>query len=108
MALLLLCKKICRFNIITHLISGGDPFKKTANRLSDPLVGDDGRIYTCSERNIYSFESSGTVAWAIPLNYTCNVDIAPIQDGRGKVTLILFKVLSRVRNSISSYRSVLW
>ncbi|XXG79444.1 hypothetical protein AAC387_Pa09g0510 [Persea americana] len=76
-----------------------DPFKKTPNRLSDPLVGDEGRIYTCSERIVYSFESSGTVAWAIPLNYTCNVNIAPICDGRGKIYIVADNTVLKINPS---------
>lgn len=53
--------------------------------LSNPLVGEDGRIYTCSKRVAFAFESNGTVSWAILLNYTCDPDIAPAQDETGKV-----------------------
>ncbi|KAF8399193.1 hypothetical protein HHK36_015058 [Tetracentron sinense] len=63
---------------------GQEPFRQTSYRLSKPLIGDDGRIYTCSERNLFAFESNGSIAWTIPLNYTCHVDIAPIRGDRGK------------------------
>lgn len=54
-------------------------------KLSNPLVGEDGRIYTCSRKVAFAFESNGTVSWAILLNYTCHPEIAPVQDETGKV-----------------------
>ncbi|KAK9090977.1 hypothetical protein Sjap_024154 [Stephania japonica] len=57
-------------------------------KLSEPLVGDDGRVYACSERNVFAFESNGSIAWSIHLNFSCRVDIAPVCDGRGKIYLI--------------------
>ncbi|XP_058088495.1 protein GAMETE EXPRESSED 3 isoform X2 [Magnolia sinica] len=67
---------------------GQDSFKKNTNRFSNPLVGDDGRIYVCYERNVFSFEKNGKVAWTIPLNYTCNTDIDLVHDERGKIYLV--------------------
>ncbi|KAJ0971561.1 hypothetical protein J5N97_019520 [Dioscorea zingiberensis] len=66
--------------------TGTEPSVKIANRLSKPHIGDDGKIYSCSENNLFSFESKGTIAWIIPLGYTCNVDIPPVSDGRGKIS----------------------
>ncbi|KAF8399189.1 hypothetical protein HHK36_015054 [Tetracentron sinense] len=71
-----------------RLYAGQEPFRQTSYRLSKPLIGDDGRIYTCSERNLFAFESNGSIAWTIPLKYTCHVDIAPIRGDRGKIYLI--------------------
>ncbi|MCL7042080.1 hypothetical protein MKW94_022125 [Papaver nudicaule] len=65
-----------------------EPIRKTTYRLSKPLVGGDGRIYTCSERNFFAFESNGSIAWSVHINYTCYVDIAPIQDEFGKIYLV--------------------
>lgn len=59
--------------------------ERTASRLSKPLIGDDGRIYACSERNLFAFESNGSIAWTVPLNYTCDYAIAPVHGGREKV-----------------------
>ncbi|MQL82828.1 hypothetical protein Taro_015304 [Colocasia esculenta] len=56
--------------------------------LSNPLVGYDGKIYACCRKNLFAFESNGTVSWIIPLNYSCRMDMAPVGDGRGKVFLI--------------------
>ncbi|KAK9114621.1 hypothetical protein Syun_021418 [Stephania yunnanensis] len=61
---------------------------KTAYRLSEPLIGDDGRVYACSERNVFAFESNGSIAWSIHLNFSCSFDFAPVCDGRGKIYLI--------------------
>lgn len=65
--------------------SGQEPWQKSARRLSKPLVRDDGRVYSCSERNLFAFESNGSIAWTVNLNYTCNVEIAPIHGGSRKV-----------------------
>lgn len=62
--------------------------KKTACRLSNPLIGYDGRVYTCSERNLFAFERNGSISWTVPLNYTCNVGIAPVHGDRGKIYLV--------------------
>ncbi|KAI3918846.1 hypothetical protein MKW98_017294 [Papaver atlanticum] len=56
--------------------------------LSKPLVGDNGKIYTCSDRNFFAFESNGSIAWSVHINFTCYVDIPPIQDEFGKIYLV--------------------
>ncbi|XP_026422019.1 protein GAMETE EXPRESSED 3-like [Papaver somniferum] len=66
----------------------GEPTRKTTHRLSKPLVGDNGRIYTCSDRNFFAFESNGSIAWSVHINFTCYVDIPPIQDEFGKIYLV--------------------
>ncbi|GLT41181.1 hypothetical protein SLA2020_152650 [Shorea laevis] len=60
----------------------------TGRRLSKPLIGDDGRVYACSEKNLFAFESNGSLAWSLTLNYTCNMGTAPVHGGRGKLYLI--------------------
>ncbi|KAF5961395.1 hypothetical protein HYC85_002604 [Camellia sinensis] len=60
---------------------------QTARRLSKPLIRDDGKIYSCSERNLFAFESNGSIAWTVNLNYICNVGIAPIHGGSRKLKL---------------------
>lgn len=67
-------------------ISAQEPVKKASYKLSNPLIGDDGRVFTCSERSLFAFESNGSIAWTLPLNYTCNDETPPIHSGRGKVT----------------------
>ncbi|XP_058187879.1 protein GAMETE EXPRESSED 3 isoform X1 [Rhododendron vialii] len=71
-----------------HLFSAQEPWRKSARRLSKPLVRDDGRVYSCSERNLFAFESNGSIAWTVNLNYTCNVGIAPIHGGSRKIYLV--------------------
>ncbi|XP_065854173.1 protein GAMETE EXPRESSED 3 [Euphorbia lathyris] len=61
---------------------------QTKFRLSKPLIGDDGRIYFCSDRNVVAFETNGSIAWTLRLPFTCNVAIAPVFAGRGKIYLI--------------------
>ena len=75
--------KIIGYEISSVSVQG--KARKTASRLSSPLIGYDGRVYACSEANLFAFESNGSVFWTVPLNYTCNVGLAPIQGERGKV-----------------------
>ncbi|KAG5527852.1 hypothetical protein RHGRI_028701 [Rhododendron griersonianum] len=65
-----------------------EPWRKSARRLSKPLVRDDGRVYSCSERNLFAFESNGSIAWTVNVNYTCNDRIAPIHGGSRKIYLV--------------------
>ncbi|KAF5181181.1 Gamete expressed, partial [Thalictrum thalictroides] len=74
--------------ILSCAFAAQEPLRKTTYKLTKPLVGDDGKIYTCSERNLFAFESNGTIAWTIHLNYSCHVDVAPVSDGRGKIFFI--------------------
>lgn len=62
---------------------------KTENRLSTPLVRNDGRFIACSRKNLFAFEKNGTVAWVIPLHYECRTDITPVADERGKVSFLV-------------------
>ncbi|EYU44296.1 hypothetical protein MIMGU_mgv1a021910mg, partial [Erythranthe guttata] len=62
--------------------------KRTSYRLYKNLIGDDGRIYICSGKNFFSFESNGSIAWTVHLNYTCNSNIAPINGGSKKIYLV--------------------
>lgn len=63
------------------LFPAQEPLIKAANRLSNPLINDDGRVYVCLEKNLIAFESNGTIAWKLPLGYTCDVGIAPVHGG---------------------------
>ncbi|GFY86817.1 hypothetical protein Acr_05g0004560 [Actinidia rufa] len=71
-----------------HLFSVQEPWRKSSRRLSKPLIRDDGRIYSCSERNLFAFESNGYIAWSVNLNYSCNVRIAPVHGGSRKIFLV--------------------
>ncbi|MCL7023803.1 hypothetical protein MKW94_004761 [Papaver nudicaule] len=86
--IILLLLFLFRASDAMKLLRAQEPIRKTTYRLSKPLVGDNGRIYTCSERNFFAFESNGSIAWSVHINYTCYVDIAPIQDEFGKVYLV--------------------
>ncbi|XP_068638546.1 protein GAMETE EXPRESSED 3 [Aristolochia californica] len=67
---------------------GQESHGRTGNKLSKPLIGNDGRVYTCSQRSFFSFESNGTIAWTIPLQYNCHADIAPVNDESGKIYFV--------------------
>ena len=54
-------------------------------RLSRPMIGHDGKVYACSEKDLLAFESNGTIAWTLHLNYTCSSDMPPIYGGKEKV-----------------------
>ncbi|THG06035.1 hypothetical protein TEA_019402 [Camellia sinensis var. sinensis] len=69
---------------------------QTARRLSKPLIRDDGKIYSCSERNLFAFESNGSIAWTVNLNYICNVGIAPIHGGSRKIFLVAENKVLRI------------
>ncbi|KAL5725964.1 hypothetical protein ACHQM5_009045 [Ranunculus cassubicifolius] len=71
--------------VFRSVLAAEDPLEKNSYKLTKPFVGDDGRVYTCSERNLFAFESNGSIAWTIHLNYSCHADTAPASDGRGKV-----------------------
>ncbi|KAL6961029.1 hypothetical protein U1Q18_038792 [Sarracenia purpurea var. burkii] len=71
-----------------RLFSAQEPSRTSARRLSKPLIRDDGRIYSCSEKNLFAFESNGSIAWTVNLNYTCNVEITPIHGGSRKIYLV--------------------
>ncbi|XP_020700985.1 protein GAMETE EXPRESSED 3 isoform X1 [Dendrobium catenatum] len=70
----------------SYSTEGSNP--KVAARLYKPLITDDGRIYTCSGKHLFSFDSNGTVVWIIPLGYLSNAEISPVVDDRGKIYLI--------------------
>lgn len=97
-------KMVC--NTVSSVSAQG-PSQKTACRLSNPLIGYDGRVYTCSERNLFAFERNGSISWTVPLNYTCNVGIAPVHGDRGKVRDLAwfasFKSLSLIAVTYSAH-----
>ncbi|XP_062106346.1 protein GAMETE EXPRESSED 3 [Humulus lupulus] len=69
----------------SSLFSAEAVSRKFARRLSKPLIGNDGRIYVCSEKDLFAFESNGSNAWTIRLNYTCYADMAPVYGGKEKI-----------------------
>ncbi|KAK9924758.1 hypothetical protein M0R45_033111 [Rubus argutus] len=60
----------------------------SSRRLSRPLIGNDGKVYACSEKDLLAFESNGSIAWTLHLNYTCKSDVPPIHGGKGKIYLV--------------------
>ncbi|KAK6930454.1 hypothetical protein RJ641_004548 [Dillenia turbinata] len=69
-------------------VQGQENPKETVHRLSKPLIGDDGKIYACSEKYLFAFETNGSIAWSIPINYTCNIRFTPIRGSLGKIYLL--------------------
>ncbi|XP_042942813.1 protein GAMETE EXPRESSED 3-like [Carya illinoinensis] len=51
------------------------------------ILTEDGKIYVCSGKNLYAFESNGTISWTINLGYTCHAGMAPVHGGRGKTEM---------------------
>ncbi|XP_061979624.1 protein GAMETE EXPRESSED 3 [Populus nigra] len=70
------------------VFSGEGPLVRTDLRLSRPLIGEDGRIYICSEKTLYAFESNGSIAWTSYLSYACNASMAPVHGTVGKLYLV--------------------
>ncbi|XP_050379951.1 protein GAMETE EXPRESSED 3 [Argentina anserina] len=67
------------FLALTH----SQPGKEISyRRLSRPLIGHDGKVYACSEKDLLAFESNGTIAWILHLNYTCSFDMPPVHGGK--------------------------
>ncbi|KVI09017.1 Quinonprotein alcohol dehydrogenase-like-superfamily, partial [Cynara cardunculus var. scolymus] len=65
-----------------------EPRPKPTTRLLNPLIGDDGKIYVCLEKNLLVFQSNGSISRRMPLNYTCNVGITPVLGASRKVYLV--------------------
>lgn len=77
-----------------HLFSlGQESFKKVVYKLSKPLISDDGKVYLCSEKKFFAFESNGSVAWTLSLSYRCSSSIAPVQ-GESRKARLHFKTES--------------
>ncbi|KAH7302442.1 hypothetical protein KP509_23G073600 [Ceratopteris richardii] len=50
-----------------------------------PSIGEDGRVYACIGRNVYAFDTDGTVSWNAALNDTCEELLSPVVTTDGKV-----------------------
>ncbi|XP_011046786.1 PREDICTED: protein GAMETE EXPRESSED 3 [Populus euphratica] len=75
------------------------PLARTDLRLSRPLIGDDGRIYICSEKTLYAFESNGSIAWTSYLSYACSASMAPVHGTVGKLYLVAENRVLRINFS---------
>ncbi|XP_015164040.1 protein GAMETE EXPRESSED 3 [Solanum tuberosum] len=73
---------------LPQILSGEESFKKAAYKLSKPLISDDGKVYLCSEKNFFAFESNGSVAWTLSLSYKCSPSMAPVQGESRKIYVI--------------------
>ncbi|GMH20683.1 hypothetical protein Nepgr_022524 [Nepenthes gracilis] len=81
-----------------QIFSAAEPLRRAANRLGKPFIGDDGRVYACAEKNVYAFESNGTIAWTVHLNFTCNIGIAPVYGGKRKVYVVAENRVLRINS----------
>ncbi|XP_073311406.1 protein GAMETE EXPRESSED 3-like isoform X2 [Primulina huaijiensis] len=64
------------------------PSQKAGGQLFKNFVGDDGRVFACSDKSFFAFEKNGSIAWTVHLNYTCSADIAPVHGGSRKIYLV--------------------
>ncbi|KAK7316210.1 hypothetical protein VNO77_35059 [Canavalia gladiata] len=77
------------FLVLVLVTTLSSSFLSAYHWLSKPLLGDDGRIYVCSHNNFFAFESNGTIAWTMHLDYKCNLGTAPVHGGPGKIYLVV-------------------
>ncbi|XP_010456548.1 PREDICTED: protein GAMETE EXPRESSED 3-like [Camelina sativa] len=70
--------------------------KKTVRILSRTLIGDDGRVYACSDNDFFSFESNGSIAWSVHMNFKCNTDLAPVYSGLNQMLVLAENRILRV------------
>ncbi|KAL3624137.1 hypothetical protein CASFOL_032953 [Castilleja foliolosa] len=83
------CKNPHKFLPYPHSFSAVEPSRKaTYYKLFKNLIGDDGRVYACSGKDFFAFESNGTIAWTVHLNYTCNPNIAPVNGGSTSIYVV--------------------
>ncbi|KAI4346806.1 hypothetical protein L6164_007673 [Bauhinia variegata] len=89
--LLLLLQLLSRFASVSpysHLSAVQESQRKLLHGLSRPLIGDDGRVYACSDNFFFAFENNGTISWTMHLDYKCNSGLAPVHGGQGKIYLV--------------------
>ncbi|KAL1205847.1 Protein GAMETE EXPRESSED 3 [Cardamine amara subsp. amara] len=70
--------------------------KKSVRILSKTLIGDDGRVYACSDNDFFSFESNGSIAWSIHMNFKCNTNLAPVYSGLNQMLVLAENRILRV------------
>ncbi|KAI3520949.1 hypothetical protein L1887_10404 [Cichorium endivia] len=85
-----------QFPTYRRFISDQEPRIKSPPRLSNPLVGDDRKIYICLERNLLIFRNNGSISRTIPLKYKCNVGITPVLGASRKVYLVASNRLLKI------------
>ncbi|KAK7273195.1 hypothetical protein RIF29_14244 [Crotalaria pallida] len=85
---LVLLPKLPYYYVYAYPKGGEDTPRGNSHRLSKPLIGEDGRIYACSNNDFYAFQNNGTIAWSIRLDYKCNISMAPVHGGNAKIYLV--------------------
>ena len=86
-----LCDAVVIFCLVFYF-PAQEPVKKGTNRLSNPLIGEDERVYICMGKSLLAFENNGTTAWTLPLGYSCNLGIAPVTGASSTVRRSLIKI----------------
>lgn len=80
------------FLVFINHVSAQEPSRKFDHRLSKPLIVHGGKIYACCDKDLFEFQSNGSISWTIQLNYTCDADMPPLYGGKEKVLTIFFMV----------------
>ncbi|KAG9145914.1 hypothetical protein Leryth_025412 [Lithospermum erythrorhizon] len=70
--------------------------KNGAHKLNKPLIGDDGRVYACSEKTLYAFRRNATIAWSLDLNYLCSSKVSPVIGGAGQIFLVVDNAVLKI------------
>lgn len=67
---------------------------KSLRVLSKTLIGDDGRVYACSDNDFFSFQSNGSIAWSVHMDFKCNTGFSPVYSGFNQVRSNLLSTVS--------------
>ncbi|WZZ22283.1 protein GAMETE EXPRESSED 3 [Brassica rapa] len=70
--------------------------KKSLRVLSKTLIGDDGRVYACSDNDFFSFESNGSIAWSVHMDFKCNTGFSPVYSGFNQMLVLTENRILRI------------
>ncbi|KFK25836.1 hypothetical protein AALP_AA8G168400 [Arabis alpina] len=70
--------------------------KNSVRILSKTLIGEDGRVYACSDNDFFSFESNGSIAWSTHMNFKCNTGLAPVYSGLNQMLVLAENRILRI------------
>ncbi|KAI7744177.1 hypothetical protein M8C21_020795 [Ambrosia artemisiifolia] len=71
-----------------HWITGPPRIPKPNTNISNPLITDEGKIYTCLDKTILVFNNNGSLINRISLNHTCNPGMTPVLGASRKIYMI--------------------
>ncbi|KAL0647801.1 hypothetical protein Bca4012_046092 [Brassica carinata] len=69
---------------------------KSLRVLSKTLIGDDGRVYACSDNDFFSFESNGSIAWSVHMDFKCNTGFSPVYSGFNQMLVLTENRILRI------------